>query len=284
MIRITADNGEPKIEAEMSGRIGVYLDNDSLMELAKGEESRRDRFIKAIRHGGTLLFSMTNAVEICGPQGRSAELVRAFLDRVGHYWIPLEMDPFTVVQREESGLFYQAPMSEQFIKGYVQERLCDRSKSDNKILDLSEIFFRLSAVFDWVQENRNSLRKDASDFDTELQCFLGEWRTQYEKDDKFLDRMLPPVLFDSHKPAKFVMFHLLRLLVIEARAFQSQKHDGMDFCHAVLAVAYGSLVTLDKQWKRRIEKLPTPNCLAKVYYRPEVNQLVDLLELLVSSE
>ena len=49
-----------------------------------------------------------------------------------------------------------------------------------------------------------------------------------------------------------------------------------------MATAYGSIATLDKHWKRRIENLPKPNRLAKVYYRPEVDQLVDVLESLVT--
>lgn len=63
-----------------------------------------------------------------------------------------------------------------------------------------------------------------------------------------------------------------------------EDNDALDFCHAALAAAYGSLVALDRQWKRRVEDLPKPNGLAKVYYRPELDQLVDMLESLVTSE
>ena len=70
MIRFTTtEDGHPFCEAELKERVGVYLDNDSLIELAKGQESRRQRFIGALRRGGTLLFSFTNAVEVAGPQG-----------------------------------------------------------------------------------------------------------------------------------------------------------------------------------------------------------------------
>jgi hypothetical protein len=59
-------------------------------------------------------------------------------------------------------------------------------------------------------------------------------------------------------------------------------NDGLDFCHAVLAAAYGSLATLDRHWKRRVEQLPKPNNVARMYYRPEVDDLVAVLESLVS--
>jgi len=43
------------------------------------------------------------------------------------------------------------------------------------------------------------------------------------------------------------------------------------------------MITLDKQWKRLVENLPSHNRLAKVYYRPQVDELVNLLEELTSS-
>lgn len=55
-----------------------------------------------------------------------------------------------------------------------------------------------------------------------------------------------------------------------------------DLCHAAVAAAYGSVITLDKHWKRRVEALPAPHQLARTYYRPEIDQLIDALEALNS--
>ncbi|HXJ96246.1 MAG TPA: hypothetical protein VMT20_25700 [Terriglobia bacterium] len=52
----------------------------------------------------------------------------------------------------------------------------------------------------------------------------------------------------------------------------------MDFSHAVVGSAFASIVTLDGQWKRRVEELPKPNGLAKVYYAPELDQMVSDIE------
>lgn len=76
--------------------VGVYLDNDSLIEIAKGSESRRQSFVQALVTKGALLFSFTNAIEVAGPQGRSADAVRALLDSIGAHWIPIEMNPYNV--------------------------------------------------------------------------------------------------------------------------------------------------------------------------------------------
>lgn len=108
-------------------------------------------------------------------------------------------------------------------------------------------------------------------------------QVEYEKDAISLDRELPPIPFDTRRPATFVLIHLLRTLVVEAKAFQFKDNDGLDFCHAVLAASYGSVATLDTQWKRRVENLPKPNRLARIFYRPEVDELVDLMDALVAS-
>jgi hypothetical protein len=35
---------------------------------------------------------------------------------------------------------------------------------------------------------------------------------------------------------------------------------------------------LDKQWKRRVEELPKPNTLSRVYYQPVLNAMVSDIE------
>ena len=64
MMKFVAKEDEPTCVAELSGCFGVYLDNDSLIELARGAALRRQRFVDALLRGGDLLFSLTNAIEI----------------------------------------------------------------------------------------------------------------------------------------------------------------------------------------------------------------------------
>ncbi|MEE8120742.1 MAG: hypothetical protein V3T55_04395 [Anaerolineales bacterium] len=283
MIRFTTtEDGKQICEAELKDRVGVYLDNDSLIELANGQESRRQRFIGALRRGGTLLFSWTNAAEIAGPQGASARAVSAFLDSVGPYWVPLELNPWRVVEKEQAGAVERAAVSEHFMTVYVKERIYNLSR-EGKFIDLSdERFFRLGEVVEWAHNDRDTIRQNARDIDQALRERLEQLRAEYESNPTSLDQMLPPLAFDERRPATFVWIHLQRMLVLEAKAFQFKDNDGLDFCHAVLGAAYGSLATLDKQWKRRVEQLPKPNNVARMYYRPEVDDLVAVLESLVS--
>lgn len=284
MMRVTTDqDGKVFIEAEMTNRYGVYLDNDSLLELARTRDSSlRDRFVAAMNRRGTLLFSLTNAIELSGPQGNSVVLVRQFLDRFGAEWIPLELNPWKVVKRESEGRIGAAPLSEAFMLGYAERRLYDLSPEGSEIVGLSEDFFRLSSVMDWVQEERESIRADIPKMDDSLRGSLSRLRTEYDQDPTRLERFAPPIPYDSRTPASFVLTHLMRTLVLEAKAYSYVPNDALDFCHAVVATAYGSLITLDKAWKRRVGTLPRPNQLAYVFYRPEVPELVTALESLAT--
>jgi hypothetical protein len=284
MIRLTCSkDGKPVCTAEMKG-VGVYLDNWALKDLAKGCAERRSRFLDALQRGGTLLFSWTNAIELCGPQGASAVAVHAFLDSVGPHWVPLELNPWKAVKREMAGATAQAPVSPTFMEAYFQERAYDLSQ-ESGVLDLSaDNFFRLGAVLHWVRERRDSVQQMSRKIDEQARKLLNQSRAAYETDPAALDSLLPPVPFDERRTATFVCSHLRRLLVAEAKAFQFKKHDGLDFCHAVLAAAYASLAALDKQWKRRVERLPGAGRLAKTYYEPELDQLVDMLESLSTAQ
>ena len=279
MIRFTSEKGNPVIVAETKG-FTVYLDNDSLIDLSAGCASRRNRFVDALRAKGTLLFSWANAVEVAGPEGASADAVRTFLDSIGPHWVPLELNPWEVMKKEEAGLGVEAAVSKSFMQAYFQERAHDLWQG-TAVLDLSaDAFFRLGTVVDWVHEHRDKIRADAARIDDELRATLEALRVNYERDANSLDQVLPPRQFDERFPATFVLVHLKRLLIREARAYQFKSHDGLDLCRAALAAAYGSLITLDKQWKRRVQALPEANKLARTYYRPEIAELVAIMETL----
>jgi hypothetical protein len=276
MIQLTRANGKVEIVAATSG-FGVYLDNDSLIDLAKGSASRRKRFVDALQGKGTLLFSWANAVEVAGPQGRSADAVRSFLDSIGPHWVPLELNPWEVIRREEVGLTAEAVVSTSFMEAFFKERSRDLSQGR-----AADVFFRLGTVVDWVQEQRDDIRARAEQIDDEFRKLLEALRANFEKDATSMERLLPPCQFDGRYPATFVLRHLQRLLISEAKAYQFKSHDGLDLCHATLAAAYGSLITLDSQWKRRVQALPESEKLARTYYRPEIDDLITMMEALVS--
>jgi hypothetical protein len=274
VIELTSEDGNPVVIAATKG-YGIYLDNDSVSELATGSATRRQRFVDALHAKGTLLFSWANAIEVS-----SSSAVRSFLDSIGPHWVPIELSPWTVMKREAAGLAGQAVVSESFMEAYFQDRSHDLSHS-SQVLDLSrETFFRLGALVEWVQERHDDIRADAARIDDALRKRLAAFRADYERDPQSLDQALPPGQFNEHAPATFVLSHLQRLLIQEAKQYHFKAHDGLDLCHAALAAAYGSLIALDRQWKRRVLTLPTLEKLARIYYRAEIDDLVATLDAL----
>ena len=282
-LRFDTEDGVPTCVAEVAtGRNGIYLDNDVLIELATGDAARRNRFLRALAEGGELLFSWTHAAEVTGPQGGSAEATSDFLRRVGVHWVPLEGNPFVVADREQAGVPRErSPIAERFVKSYVEQRLSDLSADGTGIIDLSDTFFDLSAVAEWARTDRDCIRAEAVKADGAVKRLIERIGNACGTDRAVLDERYPPIRYDPLRPACFALRHLLRTLVIERKAFQFKDGDAADLCHAVIGTAYGSIATLDRQWKRRVERLPGPNGLACPFYRPQIGELVDTFEALI---
>ena len=120
--------------------------------------------------------------------------------------------------------------------------------------------------------------ENAAAWDKAIIEVVDKLRVEYEADSTALDKRLPAIPYDAKRPATFAWNHLVRNLVINAKGHPPKAGDGRDLCHAVMGAAYGSFAALDKHWKQRVAALPRPNGLAKVYYAPELDQLVADLE------
>ena len=86
MIRVATEDGKPIFIAEIDRRVALYLDNDSLIALAKSDDAIKQEFLEAMCACGTLLFSGINAVEVGGSLGASSAAIRTFLDAIGPRW------------------------------------------------------------------------------------------------------------------------------------------------------------------------------------------------------
>jgi hypothetical protein len=267
---------DPFLTASVSG-LAVYLDNWSIGDLAEADPARRTRFIRAMRSGVDLLFSATNAAELSGPQGRSADSVRAFLDEIGPHWFPVELDATEVVKREMDG---ESPervcVSRNLLIDYVAHRLRHYTPGCGRVIDLSENFFCLGAILDWVGPQRDSIRRGCAELDDTLRRLIGAHADQNKRNPRWLNEKWLPMAFHPARPGCFAYSHLMRTLVLDGVPLR--EGDGMDFCHAVMATAFAHFATLDKRWKHRVARLPKPNGLARIYYGPELDQMVTDLE------
>jgi hypothetical protein len=270
MIRIgAADDGKPLIVATSRG-LAVYLDNWAIGELAEGDASRRQRFLNAFRSDvADLMFSVTNAVELPGPQGRSRDMIREFLSEIGPNWFPVELNLFEVIEREKNGMDpSRSCVSDGLARAYFTNRLANYPPE--KIIDLSDSFYDLSALLDWLESARARFRGQTANFDELYKTELEKLRSQYK------GKEWPVLAFNPKTPATFTTFELMKVLITEPNQWKAG--DAMDLCHAVMGSAYGSIATLDKHWKRRVESLPQPNRLAHIYYAKELDKMVEDIE------
>lgn len=276
MLRVTATSDGPvfTLNATAAGVV-IYLDNWAICDLAEGEPSRRRRFLECVSSGAELLFSVANAAELSGPQGKSADSVRAFLDEIGPRWLPAELSPLDVVRRELQNRHSDACLSESFLKSYTVHLMRDFTPASGRVINLGGDFFRLGAVLDWVGPQRESIREDSAKFDELMTAKLAEGARRFRQDPQRGEHF-PLLPFHPKRPAQFACMNLLRTFMEQSTVFA--KGDGMDFCHAVMASAYASFATLDKKWKARIETLPKPNGLARIYSPPQLSELVNDLE------
>jgi hypothetical protein len=271
MIRVTPTG----LNVSVSGPV-VYLDNWAIYDLAENDPLRRRRFVDAVHGGIDLLFSVTNAAELSGPQGRSADAVKRFLDEIGPHWFPARLDATEVVRRETRGESpEQACLDEEFFKSYVVDRIGPYGLDPRKLMELPDSLFTLGPILDRVGPQRDSISKGSAEFDEVIKGRMSMVREKSKREPTFLDERFPLLSFAPSRRTSFVYRNLLRITVVEADSLK--KGDGLDFCHAVIACAFGSFAALDTQWKRRVGALP-PNALARVYSPRELDQMVTDME------
>lgn len=267
------------MRASVNG-LPVFLDNFAIIDLAEGDPNRRKRFIATLNRGVEVLFSESNAAELSGPQGDSFKTIREFLDEIGTHWFPIEFSPYVCIEREKAQQALPF-FSERLIKTFTAERL--KRSPEIKIADLPASlpsdFFRLGLFMDWLAPQRDEIISGKHQMGIRLRDQIMAHWTEYQKNPGWLDARLPELPFRDDRPATFVHTNLLRLLVREAKGWTIMPNDGIDFGQAVIGTAYASIATLDKHWKRRVERiLPKPNRLAKIYYQPQMDKMVRDIE------
>lgn len=274
---VIAADGQLTFEATVRG-IAIYLDTFALRFLARGDRSLRERFVTAVNCGADLLFSVTNAVEICGATGASSEALKSFLNELGPNWYPIEMSLDEVMKREQQGLSPGACcIDEDLLRAFFSNRTCKDTPGSGRVIDLSSTFFQLGAFVDWLAPQRNYFLDQRRIFDDMLLEKIPLLRAKHKQKPGWLDRTIPKPQFHPLKPATFAYWCFMRELICDSR-YQVKSGDAMDFHHAVMACAFANFAALDKHWKRRVANLPRPNRAARIYYEPELTTMVADIE------
>jgi hypothetical protein len=278
MIRATVISGKPTFIASVRG-IAIYLDNWALKAFAKTNPQLGERFIRAIRSGGDILFSTSHAIEALGPQDESSDAFKSFLNQLGPHWYPIAGNVFNVIEREKKGKSRSdCGYDGELLTAYFKTNTASNLPGSGRVIDLSaESFFKLGNVIDFSKDKREYLLGKCAEFDRVIVEYVTKLRVKSKKNSEWLDVALPAIPFAPSSAASFAFVNLMREL-IKDRGYQIKKGDAMDLQHAVMATAFSNFAALDKQWKRRVENLPKPNQNPRVYYEPELEMMVTDIE------
>lgn len=278
MIRATVRSGHPSLEGSVNG-IAIFLDNWAIKTLAKSNPELGERFIAAVHKGAGVIFSMNNAIEALGPQGKSSDAFKAFLNRLGPHWYPMTANYLQVIEREDQGLSRsECGYDGEMLVTYFKSRTANNTRGSGTVIDLSsEQFFQLGSIIEFSEDSRDHFVEQSAEFDRMLKDYVRQLRAKFKKNPAWLDTALPSVPFHPAHAARFAFVHLMRELITDA-GYQIEKGDAMDMGNAIIASAFSNFATLDKQWKRRVENLPKPNQNPRVYPQPELEDMVTDLE------
>jgi hypothetical protein len=238
----------------------------------------------AVQNGADVLFSINHVIEALGPQEKSSDAFKAFLNRVGPHWYPMTANVFQVLEREGQGASRSAcGYDGEMLIAYFKSKTAGDTPGSGRVINLSsEQFFKLGDFIDFSMENRDYFAAKSAEFDNALKEYVTKLRAKFKKNPAWLDRALPAMPFHSSHAARFAFVHLMRDLIRDSGC-QIKKGDAMDLGHAVIASAFSNFATLDKQWKRRVESLPKPNQNPRVYYEPELEIMVADMEAALGS-
>ncbi len=273
---ILGSDGAPNFAASIGGT-AIYLDTFAISSLAQDHRNLRQRFVGTLYNGADLLFSIAHAVEISSAKGASSASIKTFLNELGPYWYPVEFVVDEVITRGRGEPPGRSCFADELLKAFFSSRTSEYSPGCGKVIDLSGQFFSLGAFIDWLAPKRDETLASCRKLDKVLSDGIGPLRAKAKQNPGWLDAVIPEPQFNRSMAATFVRNGLMRALISD-RGYQLKKGDGIDFCHAVIASAFASFATLDKQWKRRVESLPKPNQLAQIFYEPELEAMVTGIE------
>jgi hypothetical protein len=108
----------------------------------------------------------------------------------------MELNAHRVVERELGGAPPgESPITINFMKQYFAARTASYVPGSGKIIDMSDRFFSLAAVVDWLAPEGGPIVANAGKFDDILTQRINQYRADFETDPSTLDRRFPAVSY-----------------------------------------------------------------------------------------
>ena len=249
-------------------RACIYLDHWALRRLSENP-TLGNRFLVAFKHRGTVMFSLMNVAEIARDESpQRARQIRDFLAQLGPHWFPMTIDPFRIINAEETG---EVPdglppcASVEFLTDpQFAARLATGPLSLAHVVDLT------------FGPGGDDLRRVTNQNTAKLLQGIQVWRGEHARNPKELDNKYPLLDFDPARPMRGIYYRLARYTITDT--FTLNDNHARDLFHAVASVHCGEMVTLDAHWAGQVRKLKLPANFVQVYSEAELDQFLAELE------
>lgn len=242
----------------------IYLDHWALRRLSENA-TLGDRFLVAFKHRGTVMFSLMNVAEIARDASQQrAQQIRDFLAQLGLHWFPMTIDPFRIINAEETGKvpdglppcasvgFWTDPQ--------FAARLVTGPLSLAHVVDLT------------FGPGGDDLREETDRGTARLRQGIQELRDEHARNPKELDNKYPLLKFDALKPMRGIYNGLARYTITDT--FTLNDNHARDLFHAVASVHCADMITLDAHWAGQVRKLKLPANFVRVYSGAELDQFL----------
>lgn len=247
----------------------IYMDNWALDRFST-DLVLRNEFLGLFRDRGTLAVSLMSVVEIGAHGAQHRPELRSFLEAIGPHWVPLTIDPFLVMNAQETSQERQsACLSSAFLNDpdFSSKLLAD---------DLS-----LVHIVDLTRGGSGAMLKASSDGSTRELCdSINALRSNAAS--QTLDRGWPEMLFDNRVSMRPIYNAFLRLCVKDSFTFTA--NHARDLYHAVTSMGCADMTILDSHWANQARKVQgligMPSDFVRIYSPHNLSQfLADLAAL-----
>lgn len=234
----------------------IYMDNWALNRFS-ADQALKQQFLAAFQSRGTLLISVMLAVEVGANASPARPELRAFLDAIGPYWVPLTIDAWAVINAQERhGGKPDACISSAFIEDpQFSAKLHGGSLS-------------LAAVVDLTRGPDGFALKAATDASTaRMTADIALHRADFQADPKALDRKWPAIPWDAIRYMRPIYNQFMRLTV--RGRFNFTDNHARDMFHSIASVGCAHMTLLDGHWAelaRQVQKqLGFPSDFVRIY-------------------
>jgi len=246
MVRFNIDDsGSIRVE-QVTTAPAVYLDHWALRKISDDTSLAKKIRDALDRSHGTLMLSWLNLIEFTKVEdSRHAVAAESFIDSLLPNVFFLEINPFTVIERENAllagGPLVQPHGDMQFLKFFAERNPGSVKPFTGhnlfSLMNSDRLSTSFEALADTIAEQAEALRSRMSN------------DLEFERRVRRL-----PTGPEIQRGTRYILRELARPFLVD-RHIRINRNNAIDLVHAVVPVAYCDIVLLDKHWCEQVSRM-----------------------------